>query len=165
VIVAKVFQLDHPGVRVRKSRIYIGGPYGRCTNIMVSGIRDSWWSRMIGQRVTTLGVHRARGLKVLDDNQGREASHALVFIDPWSDFLFSIDPVVTLAPAIEVLWEDREVKLLLAPVDSEFSVSISGVWSPSIGGMSHTSGPPILCRRVLFYRVGQGGVVYHDRVI
>jgi hypothetical protein len=117
----------------------------------------------MGQRVTKLGVRLQRGLEVLDDSDDREVTHALVFIDPSSEFMFSIEPVVTLSSAIQVLWEDQGAQLLLAPVDSEFSVSTTGVWSPSIGCMSHTSSPPIIARRVMFYRVGQHGIVYHDR--
>ena len=118
----------------------------------------------MGQRVTKLGVHLQRGLEVLDQNDKREVTHALVFVDPPADFLFSIDPIVTLSPVIQVLWENKDAKLLLAPVDSEFSMTISGVWAPGFGATGHVYGPPIACRRVLFYRVGQGGVLYHDRI-
>jgi hypothetical protein len=164
VIVAKVFQLDRPGVRVRNSRIYLGGPYGRCTNISVSGAGESWWSRVVGQKVQVLGVHLHRQMEVLEEG-GKAATHALIFIDPLSDFLFSIDPRISVAPVIEVLWEERGTTLLLAPIGSEFSVEVSGVWSPSVGGVAQTSGPAIFSRRVLFYRVGESGVVYHDRVV
>jgi hypothetical protein len=163
VIIARVSELDRPGVRVKKGRIYTGGPFGRCTQISVSGTRDSLWSRVWGQRVNKIGVGSQRGLEVLDDNDDREVTHALVFLELMSEFIFSIDPSVTLSPATQVLWEDQGAQLLLAPVDSEFSVSTMGVWSPSIGGVSDTSGPPVFARRVMFYRVGQHGIVHHYR--
>ena len=160
MIIARVSELDRPGVRIRKTRIYLGGPYGRCTHIPVSGTRDSWLSRLVGQRVTKMGVHLQRSLEVLDDGDDREVTHALVFIDPMSEFMFSIEPSVKLSPAIQVLWEDQGAQLLLAPVDSEFSVSTMGVWCPSIGGMSH---PPVFAHRILFYRVAPHGIVYQCR--
>lgn len=156
MVISRVFRLGKPGVRIRDGRIMRGGPFGGTVNIPVSGCRDTWWSRLFGQRVHLLEVHRTRGFQVYTGQE--EATHALIFIDPSVDFLFSINPTLALSPVIEVLWEgDDSAKILLAPEGAEFSVRIDGVWVSNSTGMSHSVGVPVLVHRTLFYSVGKGG--------
>lgn len=161
MIISRVFELDRPGVRVRNGRILLGGPLGRTVNIGVAGTRDSLWSRLFGERVHRFEVHGARGFQVYTG--GEEATHALIFVDPSVDFLFSIDPTVNITPAIEVLWKgDEGAKLLLAPQGAEFSVAVEGVWATNSIGLNHSVGVPVFSRRTFFYCVGKGGYVYRD---
>jgi hypothetical protein len=93
---------------------------------------------------------------------GREddANHALIFIDPGVDFLFSIEPTVAVSPEIQALWEDDYgAKLLLAPEGAEFSVSIQGVWANGSDGLNHSIGVPVIARRTFYYSVVRGGNV------
>lgn len=157
--IARVFELDKPGIRIRNGRILRGGPLGRTLNIPVSGGRETWWARLFGERVHLLEVHKIRGFQVYAGQE--EPTHALIFIDPSLDFLFSIDPTVVSSPVIEVLWEgDNDAKLFLAPEGAEFSVSIEGVWASNSNGLNHSVGVPVLIRRTFYYSVGTGGYVY-----
>lgn len=161
MIIARVFELEKPGVRVRKGRVLLGGPFGRTVDIAVSGVGETFWSRWFGQRLYRLEVHE-RGFAACTGEE--EATHALVFVDPSVDFLFSIDPTVRLPEAVQVLWEGNGgAKLLLAPQGSEFSVTVEGVWASTGSGLNHNVGVPVFIRRTLFYAVGEGGRVYQSQ--
>lgn len=161
MIIARVFEFDRPGVRVRAGRPLFGGPFGRVANITVSGTRDTWWSRLFGERVEKVWI-RDRGFEVCLGNE--EVTHALVYLDLAVDFVFCCQPQLSPECARYVLWQEGTARLMLLPEGEGFSVSVTGIWVPSPIGLSFFDAP-IVCDRTFSYVVGRGGIVYQDRVI